>query len=76
MEKATIKKSDLIALQEQGLTRQEIAVKYEVTREEMNRYFRLLNIKSKAKKKLKYDVIDDTVVPAPAVEETAVSTVI
>ena len=65
MEKQSIKKSELINLQNEGYTRKEIAEKYGVPAEEMNKYFRMLKITGKAKKKLKYAVEDDTVQVAP-----------
>ena len=61
MEKQVIKKSELIKLQEEGLTRKEIAAKYDVHVDEMNKYFKTLKITGKAKKKAKYSVIDDTI---------------
>ncbi len=61
MEKQVIKKSELIKLQEQGMKRQEIADKYEVSLQEMNKYFKTLGIKTKVKKVTKYEVQDDTI---------------
>ena len=60
--KQVIKKSELLKLQEEGLTRKEIADKYEVTDQEMKKYFLVLKIKTKARKRLKFDVLDDTIV--------------
>ncbi len=42
------------------MKRQQIAEKYDVTLDEMNKYFKLLGIKSKPKKPMKYTVTDDT----------------
>ena len=61
--KPQIKKSELLKYLEEGLSRAEIAAKYEVTTAEMLKYFKLLNIKAKAKRKLKFEVIDDTILP-------------
>lgn len=55
-----IKKSELLELQNKGLKRPEIAKQYNVTLGEMNKYFKALDIKTKPKKALKYQVIDDT----------------
>ena len=60
MDKPEIKKSELINLQNEGLKRAEIAAKYDVSLEEMNRYFRILGIKGKAKKVSKFVPVDDT----------------
>ena len=73
MDKPTIKKSDLIKLQDDGLTRSQIAERYEVSPAEMNKYFRLLGIKSKAKKATKYSVVDDTLpVVTPVITDSTV----
>ena len=65
MNKPEIKKSELVSLQQQGFTRKEIADKYEVPVEEMNKYFKVLGITGKAGKKLKYAPVDDTAVANP-----------
>jgi DNA-binding transcriptional regulator LsrR (DeoR family) len=60
MNKPKLSKQQLISYMEEGLTRPEIAQKLEVTVEEVNKYFRFFNIKGKAKKKLKYELVDET----------------
>lgn len=58
-----IKKSEILALQEQGKTKVQIAEYYGVNDREMSIHYKTLNIKTKAKIPLKYSAIDDTLTP-------------
>lgn len=56
MSKQVLTKQQLLDFQQEGLTRKEIAVKLEVSPQEVDKYFKHYGIKGKAKKKLKFQL--------------------
>jgi len=73
MSKPVIKKSELINLiNEQGMTRKELATHYNVSAGEISKYLKALNIKIKAKK-MTYQVVDDTMPEVNSVDTNIVA---
>lgn len=62
-QKQTIKKSEILELQSKGMKMKEVSEYYKVPLSEIKVYYSKLNIKTKAKKPLQFDVFDDTKTP-------------